>query len=326
MDKEDKSFDTNNKSVIYQTSGLNVISNNNNVVPRDASGNVMLHEDSINPLLIIESTIKKITLKSILKVIDTQFKYFKFPATNFTIIDDVEELDLNLDYDPIYARYKPSENIRVQLAAEGGAGDQKYNEILMDDIDDGFPQKRTNQYYITKEIKNSGKDLRFRIVLEHRYDSYTPDVSGVYFSLIKSSVAEGTNKSFITFYDQTTPGYNWWDMTQYQVKRLKTDDVILNQDFEIGDTFSIGAFASDNGYYVDNPDTDGIAANSSATTVVEVGGVEVSRFTRRDRDGSTLRDDSNYHTINAVTSYWVITDASKNVDEWNQEIIDVVAI
>jgi len=59
MDKEDKSFDTNNKSVIYQTSGLNVISNNNNVVPRDASGNVMLHEDSINPLLIIESTIKK---------------------------------------------------------------------------------------------------------------------------------------------------------------------------------------------------------------------------------------------------------------------------
>jgi len=45
MDKEDKSFDTNNKSVIYQTSGLNVISNNNNVVPRDASGNIMLHED-----------------------------------------------------------------------------------------------------------------------------------------------------------------------------------------------------------------------------------------------------------------------------------------
>jgi hypothetical protein len=115
-------------------------------------------------------------------------------------------------------------------------------------------------------------------------------------------------------------------MTQYQVKRLNTDDVILNQDFEIGDTFSIGAFASDNGLYVDNPDTDGIAANSSTTNVFEVDGVERARFTRRDRDGSTLRDDSNYHTINAVTSYWVITDASKNVDKWNQEIIDVVAI
>ena len=294
MDKEDKSFDTNNESVIYQTTGLNVISNNNNVIPRDASGNVMLHEESINnPLLIIESVTKKITLKSILKIIDTQFKYFKFPATNLTIIDEVEELDLDLDYDPIYARYKPSEDRRVQLAANGASTYQKYNEILMDDIDDGFPQKRTNQYYITKEIKNSGKDLRFRVVLEHRYDSDSPSVSGVFFSIIKSSVAEGTNKSFITFYDQTTPGYNWWDMTQYQVKRLNTDDVILNQDFEIGDTFSIGAFANDNGLY---------------------------------RGDGSLNTGTNYHTINAVTSYWVITDASKNVDNWNQEIIDVVAI
>lgn len=294
MDKEDKSFYTNNESVIYQTNGLNVISNNNNVIPRDASGNVMLHEESINnPLLIIESVTKKITLKSILKIIDTQFKYFKFPATNLTIIDEVEELDLDLDYDPIYARYKPSEDRRVQLALNGAANDQKYSGILMDDIDDGFPQKRTNQYYITKEIKNSGKDLRFRVVLEHRYDSDRPDVSGVFFSIIKSSVSEGTNRSFITFYDQTTPGYNWWDMTQYQVKRLNTDDVILNQDFEIGDTFSIGAFATDNGLF---------------------------------RADGSLNTGTNYHTINAVTSYWVITDASKNVDNWNQEIIDVVAI
>ena len=294
MDKEDKSFYTNNESVIYQTNGLNVISNNNNVIPRDASGNVMLHEESINnPLLIIESVTKKITLKSILKIIDTQFKYFKFPATNLTIIDEVEELDLDLDYDPIYARYKPSEDRRVLLAPNGAANDQKYIGILMDDIDDGFPQKRTNQYYITKEIKNSGKDLRFRVVLEHRYDSDRPDVSGVFFSIIKSSVSEGTNRSFITFYDQTTPGYNWWDMTQYQVKRLNTDDVILNQDFEIGDTFSIGAFATDNGLF---------------------------------RADGSLNTGTNYHTINAVTSYWVITDASKNVDNWNQEIIDVVAI
>ena len=294
MDKEDKSFYTNNESVIYQTNGLNVISNNNNVIPRDASGNVMLHEESIsNPLLIIESVTKKITLKSILKIIDTQFKYFKFPATNLTIIDEVEELDLDLDYDPIYARYKPSEDRRVLLAPNGAANDQKYIGILMDDIDDGFPQKRTNQYYITKEIKNSGKDLRFRVVLEHRYDSDRPDVSGVFFSIIKSSVAEGTNRSFITFYDRATPGYNWWDMTQYQVKRLSTDDVILNQDFEIGDTFSIGAFATDNGLF---------------------------------RADGSLNTGTNYHTINAVTSYWVITDASKNVDNWNQEIIDVVAI
>jgi hypothetical protein len=27
-----------------------------------------------------------------------------------------------------------------------------------------------------------------------------------------------------------------------------------------------------------------------------------------------------FHTINAIQTYWVITDASRNVDEWNQEI------
>jgi hypothetical protein len=26
------------------------------------------------------------------------------------------------------------------------------------------------------------------------------------------------------------------------------------------------------------------------------------------------------HTINSEQTYWVVTDASKNVDEWNQEI------
>jgi hypothetical protein len=30
--------------------------------------------------------------------------------------------------------------------------------------------------------------------------------------------------------------------------------------------------------------------------------------------------DSSYHFVIADQSYWVITDASKNVDEWNQEI------
>jgi hypothetical protein len=31
-------------------------------------------------------------------------------------------------------------------------------------------------------------------------------------------------------------------------------------------------------------------------------------------------NDTQYHTINALQSYWVISDASKNVDLWNQEI------
>jgi hypothetical protein len=257
------------KQLNYQTNGLTVISNNINIVPRDIAGNVMLHEDATdNPLLIIEPTTKKITTKSILRVIDTQFKYFKFPATT-TIIDDLDDLDLNLDLDlntdPIYARYKPSEDRRILAGT-------LYSGILMDEIEDGLPQKNTNAYYITKEIKNSGKDLRIRIALQHRYD--TPDAdetSDALFSLIKTSVDTGIDRTYRLYPEDNKA------MSQYQVKTLFVDDILLNSEFEIGDTFLIGAVCGHN-------------------------------------------EDFKYHTINAVTSYWVTTDNSKNVDEWNQEI------
>lgn len=265
------------KQLKYQTGGLTVISNNINIVPRDTAGNVMLHADATdNPLLIIEPTTKKITTKSILRVIDTQFKYFKFPATT-TIIDESADLnlDLNLINDPIYARYKPSEDRKINkgfinfIAPYTGS---VFSGILMDEIEDGLPQKNTNAYYITKEIKNSGKDLRIRIQIEHRYD--TPDAdetSGVLFSLIKTNVDTGIDRSYRVYPESR------FRMSQYQVKTLIIDDVLLNSEFNIGDNFLIGAVCRTN-------------------------------------------EEFKYHTINAVTSYWVITDNSKRVDEWNQEL------
>ena len=142
----------------------------------------------------------------------------------------------------------------------------------MDEVVDGLPQKNTNRYYITPEIKNSGLDLRIRIALQHRYD--TPDAdetSEVLFSLIKTNVDTGVNRAYRVYPEPAR------SMSQYQVKTLIIDDVLLNSEFDIGDTFSIGAVC-------------GVA------------------------------EEFKYHTINAVTSYWVITDNSKNVDEWNQEI------
>jgi hypothetical protein len=265
------------KQLNYQTNGLTVISNNINIVPRDTAGNVMLREDATdNPLLIIEPTTKKITTKSILRVIDTQFKYFKFPVTP-TIIDESDDLnlDFNLDQDIVYARYKPSEDRRIpagfidETAPYTGSA---FSGILMDEIEDGLPQKNTNAYYITKEIKNSGKDLRIRIALQHRYDTFVVgETSQVLFSLIKSNVDTGVNRAYRVYPEPAR------SISRYQVKTLIIDDVLLNSEFDIGDTFSIGAVC-------------GVA------------------------------EEFKYHTINAVTSYWVITDNSKNVDEWNQEI------
>ena len=133
-----------------------------------------------------------------------------------------------------------------------------------------------NTYTITKDLKNSGVDLRFRIKLQHRYDA--PNGFGTaYFSLIKSSET-GLDRDYRTFentseFRPTVLG----SINQYEVQDLEIDIVIPNSEFEIGDRFGIGAKAGQN-------------------------------------------NDAQYHTINALQSYWVISDASKNVDRWNQEI------
>jgi hypothetical protein len=143
----------------------------------------------------------------------------------------------------------------------------------MDEIEEGLPQKNTNAYYITKEIKNSGKDLRIRIALQHRYDTFVAtQTSDVLFSLIKSNVDTGLNRTYRLYPEDNKA------MSQYQVKTLIIDDILLNSEFAIGDTFSIGAVCEHD-------------------------------------------EEFKYHTINSITSYWVTTDNSKNVDEWNQETI-----
>ena len=257
----------------YQRDGLTRISNNQSVVPRDANGNISLEENvTTNPLLIIEPMTTKITTKSMLRVLDTQFTYYSFPVS--IEFDDASiDLDLNVDLqlpDPVFARYRPSEN-RVILA------DPDYSGILMDEVQEGLSQQSTNAYTISKDIKNSGVDLRFRIKLQHQYDAAFVGYGTAYFSIIKAS-EQGLNRSYRTFENTSDrvpniPG----SIFITDVQNLEVDIVIPNSEFEIGDRFGIGAKAGQN----------------NATE---------------------------FHTINALQSYWVITDASKNVDLWNQEI------
>jgi hypothetical protein len=252
------------KDTKYIINGLTVVSNNDSVNPRDTTGNIIVDGDS--SILTIEGITYGIINNSVLPVIDTQFRYFKFPATT-TIIDESADLDLELELntDLIYARYKPSEDRRINRGS-------LYSGILMDDVEDGLPQKNTNAYYISKEIKNSGKDLQIRIALQHRYDSPVDnETSDVLFSLIKTNVDTGIDRTYRLYPEDNKA------MSQYQVKTLLVDDVLLNSEFAIGDTFLIGAVCEHN-------------------------------------------EEFKYHTINAVTSYWVITDNSKRVDEWNQEL------
>ena len=259
--------------VKYQNQGLTYVSNNVNVIPRNENGNIALQEGvDNNPLLIIEPTVNRITTKSMLRVLDTQFKYFKFPARTTVVDEDVVDLDLDLNLqslDPVFARYRPSEDQRIAASVE-------YSGIEIGEVQDGLSQQSPNTYTVTKDLKNSGADLRFRIKLQHRYDA--PSGFGTaFFSIIRAS-EEGLDREYRTFentseFRPTTPG----SINQYEVQNLEVDIIIPNSEFEIGDRFGIGAKAGQN-------------------------------------------NNTEFHTINALQSYWVITDASKNVDLWNQEI------
>lgn len=266
----------------YQKNGLTFQSNNNSVVPRDQAGNIQLQESATdNPLLIVEAASTKILNNSVLKVVDTQFNYFKFPATTRIIGTDDVDLDLDIDLtvdqeaeDVIYARYKPSENRKI-LSDLTGQGIP--SGILMDELEEGQIQKRPNQYYITKQIKESGADLRFRVKINFRYDSFASDFNTTYFYISRNGPNKYLQRDYIQYFDFEDPYAGGGKISQYQVQNAYKDVVIANSEFEVGDTFSITALA-----------------------------------------GSNTND--KYSTINAAQTYWSITDASKNVDEWNREI------
>jgi hypothetical protein len=70
--------------------------------------------------------------------------------------------------DPIYARYKPIDQQQIP----SGANINFAAELEMSEIRRRVQlQKRPNRYYITKQIKDSGADLRFRVKINFRYDS-----------------------------------------------------------------------------------------------------------------------------------------------------------
>jgi hypothetical protein len=273
------------QQVVKYQGNLTVTSNDTNVVPRDEAGNVQLQEESeTNPLLIIEPVATKILLQSVLKVLDTRFQYFKFPATTRVIETDDVNLDLTLpDFeltqDLIYARYKPSENRRISTGDSSRPNNERYSGILMDEIVDGLPQQNPNGYFITKDIKNSGNDLRFKIKIQHKYEASSAGYGTAYFSLILNSPDRGLFREWKGPYANNSISNPtlFGSIYQYEIQNLEFEIVIQNSEFEIGDTLSIGAFAGQN-------------------------------------------VDEAYHFIIADQSYWVITDASKNVDEWNQEI------
>jgi len=84
----------------YKANGLTYVSDDINIIPRNTAGNIIIQQSaSMNELLIIEPMINNISTKSVLRVIDTSFQYYKFPVSTIAVIDDDVELDIDLTAD-----------------------------------------------------------------------------------------------------------------------------------------------------------------------------------------------------------------------------------
>jgi hypothetical protein len=160
----------------YVDNGLTYQSNNPDFVERDANGNIIVNQGvDDNQNLVLEAVSLRYVNASVIRAIDTRFKYFKFPAENIAVPEiSFESFGIDDLVDLVYAKYKPSENRIINSS-------NQYSGILMDQVLEGQPQLNTNRYTITPAITEQAPDgIRMRIRLAHRYTAIGIDLGNSY--------------------------------------------------------------------------------------------------------------------------------------------------
>jgi hypothetical protein len=373
------------QSIPYQINGLTYRSNDTNVHPRDEAGNIILQENSeTNPLLIIEPVAPNIINSTILRVIDTTFRYFKFPATTDSEVPQIAAADLELDlsavgFDSIYAYYRPTADLVPGSVDISGSN---YSGIDMGSVLEGLPQTYTNNYYITKDIKESGKDLRFRAKISHTFtgNEFGDSLGSIYFSIIKAGPNTPLNRRWREGFasSRPTPTINfnqlirniatpmeeicsaasgvrdgkankrqpWWDywflfvdtrisndQTRLTGNQLEAIDFVQTReggsdvpdlskdDFNAKRARVNAALATYNTAVENAKNVYGIIDINTTQNMYFDEIVRNSEFEIGDLFAIGVVIGNAGHTIEDVQSYWSITDASKQVNEWNQEIV-----
>jgi hypothetical protein len=388
-DPNSEEFVVASPAAFYLQNGLTAVSNNTAIIPRDSAGNIIITENSIdNPLLIIEPTARQINKQSFLNTVQTRFQYFSFPAIVFAT-GSFEPAPINLDdilIDPVYSRYKPTESRRIQIATPSG--------ILMDELVDGNPTQKINRYFINKEIKRSGANLRFRIKLQHRFDTPdSADIGTAFFYIGKTTTQDGSNRTYLgPFYNS-----NFENTQQQEAFVQLINDIIINSNeyctLGQSNAFEPGLLAtfrtiidsippinsiilpisvtaglksilqdipiiisedfdtSQNNLIGTNNQIDILRPNLRSTLLTQIDtyleqvqqaspgrigqyGVQDlyidvtipnSSFKQGDVFGITavcnINEEFKFHTINADTSYWSVTNADKVVDDWNNLLV-----
>lgn len=197
----------------YYKNGLDYISNDSNIITRDDVGNIVLVEDAANnPRLLINAVTEQISTKSVLRVIDTRFQYYKFPVQTVNENLDLDlDLTLNLDLEAALAtvpvpltpsRYKPASNTQVVRVSKK-SGDLQINEaqpINLSIVEEGPAQQYVNSFTITKELADQGNDLQINGVVKTQYNGNRNSEIGFFLSLGEDGTPDPTYKLTATIF------------------------------------------------------------------------------------------------------------------------------
>lgn len=194
----------------YRTDGLSYISNNESIIPRDAAGNITMEEGlTTNPLLIIDPVTEQITTKSSLRILDTNFQYYKFPAT-IRETDAIDDLIVDLDFesDTIAARYtipalidSQGQPVTLQRIATSysdnwftNGGESTRGTSRLPFV--GGNQAEIGSYTLTPDVidtlRAKNKTLRFSIQTQFTSSQVRPEVNSPSFTVtLGRSMPEG---------------------------------------------------------------------------------------------------------------------------------------
>jgi hypothetical protein len=240
---------------IYVENGLTAVSNINSIIPRDASGNVLIDlNTSQSSSLIVETITQRYTKRSVVNAIPTAFSYFTFPVT-----ENVPPTELNIDTDfsdilptlpdPIFARYRPSTNYTIPDNITGTLTGLEFSTI-----DSGL-QPRSNLYLITKQIKELNRPLRFRLQVTvtntRPLGALIPDTS-IRFAFGKNdTTTNGVLRNFKPGGDIYFPSTIDRLIPVGQTISFSEDIVISADEFIRGTVFGVTAWASRPGVQID---------------------------------------------------------------------------
>lgn len=262
----------------YIDNGTNYQSNNPDFIQRDDNGNIIINQgQSNNQNLVLETIDLNYNNLSVVNNIDTRFKYFKFPAVS-TALPDISFEGFGIDdlTATLPAKYRPSEIFQIRSKTPNIVG------LLMDVVIQGRLQTYTNTFEITRELKESGADLRFAGRLVHDYITsgtiIVPDPTGdeefadsnvgnftsqIFFTIIKNRYETGNVDRDFRVLSFSNGGTSLTDETKMGGQqggdpKVKTFNIVIpNSDFETGDLFQLGATVSEYDDNVEYPTADG---------------------------------------------------------------------